>query len=118
MRKQTVKLLSKCGSYVQRHLTPDQAQRMIDERQAFIVSRKPHMRVQLVAEVEASSSKRSSASLSRADAGLLASLKPGFIERLDGSRVNDMRPGTVAGLQRLAGWGLIPRNAALENYGE
>lgn len=89
---------------------------MVDRKQAFIVSRRPTMRIQLVAEVSHSNSNPSRAMLGAADVALLGSLKPGFIERLDGARVADMRPATVAGLQRLVGWNLIPANPALVNY--
>jgi hypothetical protein len=117
MRKQNCKLLSKCGTYTMRWLTPAEAQTMVDRGQARIISRQP-MAIRLATVAEASSSANSKAALSHGDAAILAGLKPGFVEKLDGARVADMSPSMIASLQRLSGWGLLPRNAALESYSE
>jgi hypothetical protein len=114
VRKQNVKLLSRCGTYTQRFVTPEEAARLIAEGQARRISRQP-LKLQLITHAEASDSKTSKSSLSHNDMKVLSSLAPGFIRKLDAAKVKVMSPSAVASLQRLSGWGLLPRNAALEN---
>jgi hypothetical protein len=118
MRKANVKLLSMDGSYTVKWLCVGEAQRLIDKGSARRVSkpRELPIRIQLVEVAKPSSSPNSKVMLNRGDAALLAGLKPGFVERLDTTALQNMSPSTIACLQRLSGWNLLPRNKVLENY--
>jgi hypothetical protein len=120
MRKANVKLLSMDGSYTVKWLCAGEAQRLIDKGSARRVSKPKELpiRIQLVEVAKPSSSPNSKVALNRGDAALLAGLKPGFVERLDTTKLQELNPSTIAGLQRLCGWGLIARNQALENFAE
>jgi hypothetical protein len=115
MRKQTVRVLSKCGSYTVRWFSVEEAQTCIDQGNARIASRRP-MAIRLVAHADPNlKAENSKGQLTRGDMAMLASLPKGFVKKLDETKVREMSPATIAGLQRLAGWGLLPRNEALEN---
>jgi hypothetical protein len=118
MRKTSVKLLSADGSCVVRWLCVAEAQRLIDKGSARRVSRAKEnpIRVQLCEVAKPSASADSSSALTRGDAAFLASLAPGFVERLNTSALRGMSPSSVAALQRLAGWGLLPASTALESF--
>jgi hypothetical protein len=120
LRKCTVKLLSMDGSFTVRWITPAEGQGLIDKGSARRVSKPKEnpARIQLVEVAKPSSSPNSKSMLNRADAALLAALTPGFIARLDTGKIREMSPSTIAGLQRLSGWGLLPSNEALENFTE
>ena len=114
MRKQNVRILSMDGSFTVRHVTPDEGQRLVDQGSARIVSRNP-MKIRLIEHAQPSNSSTSKSSLTPGDMKVLTSMPKDFIRKLDGARIQEMSPSAIASLQRLAGWNLIPRNAALEN---
>jgi hypothetical protein len=118
MRQANIKLLSADGSCVVRRLCPAEAQRLLDKGSAIRISRPKEnpVRIQLVEVAKPSTSANSSVALNRGDTAFLASLKPGFVERLDTSALRGMSPSSVASLQRLSGWGLLPASKALESF--
>lgn len=103
-----------------RWLAPAEAERLADNGQARRVSKRkdPRPIYRLTAVAEPSDSHNSIPVLKHGDMELLVNLKRGFIEGLSPDKVRVMASGRLQSLQRLAGWGLLPRNQALEDAGE
>jgi hypothetical protein len=119
MRKQSIQLQNEDGSHRQ-WLCRGEIDRMVESGECTRITRRkdPCPKYRMKSYPQASTSEPSKAALTRQDALVLASLRPGFIERLDDVKLSSMPAERIQRLQRLMGHQVIPFNAAVANAGE
>lgn len=114
MRKQNIQLQNEDGSHRQ-WLCQSEIERLVERGECTRITRRkdPSPKYRMKSFPKPSISEITAPALTRKDASILASLPPGFIERLDDAKVSSMPAERIQALQRLMGWGLIPNNPLL-----
>lgn len=114
MRRQSIELQNADGTH-RRWMCQAELDRMVAAGQAYrIANRKDSSKkYRMRSHPTPSNSEASRAALGERDTHFLASLPPGFIDRLSADKARGMSAARLQSLQRLMGHGIVPFNPAV-----